>query len=230
MSQFKCPACGKSLKVIPLAGDGVSHRTLGSSWRAGQTLSLGTSVPEGTSYSREIPFTDMSGIEAGLKTPLAQSGITALAAGALAVVGVFVWGWHWTTPIVVVVATFGVSWYLLLTSNRRLLRTVETVDRPEVQQPATFNIEVTETLEGQRQRMVFAQFPVKERDVRKFAIAGLNRRLTVHGGHGLSQGAFAKMRDECIGRGLLVWTNPHAHNQGVELTRVGSAVFKRLSD
>lgn len=222
-SQFTCPACGKQLKVIPLAGASPS------SWKAGQTLSLGASVPEGTSYSRETPIVDMSGIEAGLKTPLAQSGITSLAAGALAVVGVVAWGWHWSTPVAVVVVVFGVSWYMLLTANRRLLRVVETIDPPEAQQPATFNVEITETLEGQRQRMVFARFDAPERDVKRFAIAALNHRLTVHGGHGLSQGAFAKMRDECLGRGLLTWRNPHAHNQGVGLTRVGKRVFKHLS-
>lgn len=226
MSKFKCPKCNATLKVIPLAGGGGA-----SSWQAGQTFTLGAGVPEGTTYSKETPTANMSTIEAGFKTPFAQAVITALAAGALAVVGVVWQGWHWTTPIVVVVVVFGLSWYMLLTGNRRLLRVVERVDRPaEVEQAATLNIEVTESFADGQKRMVFAQFPAAERDVQRFAIAALNRRLTVHGGHRLSRGTFERLRDECLARGLLAWANPHAHNQGVQLTRVGARVFKRLSN
>ena len=227
MSNFKCPSCGRTLKVIPLSsGSGGAS----SSWSLGQTFGLGAGVPEGTAYSKETPTANMSTIEAAVQAPLLQSVITALAGGVLSVVGLFVWDWHWSTPIVIVVATFGISWYLLLTGNRRLLQVVETVDRPEAQQPATFNVEITETLEGQRQRMVFAQFPAPERDVKRFAIAALNGYLTVHGRHRLSRGVFERLRDESLARGLVVWVNPHAHTRGVELTRVGSRVFKRLSD
>lgn len=224
MSSFKCPSCGRELKVIPLAN-------AASDWKAGTTFALGAGVPKGATYSKETPVVDMSGLEAGFKTPLFQSSITGLAGGALAVIGVVWQGWHWTTPIVVVVIVFGASWYMLLTGNRRLLSVRETVDRPaEVEQAATFNVEITETLEGQRQRMVFAQFPAKEAEVKRFAIAALNHRLTVHGGHKLSRGTFEKLRDECLTRGLLTWVNPHAHNQGCQLSRVGQRVFKHLSD
>ena len=145
-------------------------------------------------------------------------------------IGVVWQGWHWTTPIVVVVIVFGASWYMLLTGNRRLLKVVERVDRPEAQQPATFNIEIMESFADGQKRMVFAQFPAPERDVKRFAIAALNGYLTVHGRHRLSRGVFERLRDEALARGLVVWTNPHAHTRGVELTRVGSHVFKRLSN
>ena len=225
MSSFKCPSCGRELKVIPLA------HAASTNWKAGTTFALGTGVPKGATYSKETPVVDMSGLEAGFKTPLFQSSITGLAGGALAVIGVLWQGWHWTTPIVAVVIVFGASWYMLLTGNRRLLSVHETVDRPtEVEQAATFNVEITETLEGQAQRMVFAQFPAKESEVKRFAIAALNHRLTVHGGHKLSRGTFEKLRDECLDRGLLTWVNPHAHNQGCQLSRVGQRVFEHLSN
>jgi len=225
MSNFKCPSCGRDLKVIPLSGGGTS------SWSPDQILALGAGVPEGTAYSKETPTANMSGIEASVKAPLFQAGVTALATGTLAMVGMVWQSWHWTTPIVVVVTTFGLTWYLLLTSNRRLLRVVETVDRPvEVEQVApVVSVEITESFADGQKRMVFAQFPAREQDVKRFAIAALNGYLTVHGRHNLSRGVFEKMRDESLSRGLCVWKNERAHNQGVELTRVGARVFKRLS-
>lgn len=239
MSQFKCPKCGAQLKVIPLASNSTPSSCLPNTclpnrqrqaWRVGQTFGLGADVPKGTTYSKETPVVDMSGIEAGFKTPLFQSSITALAGGALAVVGVVWQGWHWSTPIAVVVVVFGISWYFLLTGNRRLLSVVETIDPPEAQQPTTFNVEVTESFADGQKRMVFAQFPASERDTRRFAIAALNHRLTVHGGHRLSRRTFEQMRDESISRGLVAWVNADHHNQGVRLTRVGARVFKHLSD
>ena len=222
MSTFPCPNCGRILKVIPLAGDG--------GWERGRAFALGA-PPPGSEYNREVPAADLSGVEAGVKTPLLQALLTGLAGGAVAVI-LAVWkGWPWVTPIVAAVIAAALSWWLLLLNTRGLLKTVETVINKDLDGDGAigFTVEVTDLTDGRKQ-IRYCRFPAKPEQVERFAMAALNGQLTVHGNHRLTRGVFESLRDEAVARGLCAWKNPEAHVRGVELTQVGKHVFKRLLD
>ena len=224
---FRC-TCGQVWKMIPLSG-----QHLGGNWQRGQDFALGA-VPAGAEFSRETPHRAAS-TEADVIVPLWQAVICGAVTALLAAVGTMAKDWHWATPIVAGVAVFAVAWWLLLVDHRRLLRKVETfvgadLDGDGAVGDPAFQVEITESLSDGQKRMKFCTFPGKPEQVARFAMAALNGQLTVHGNHGLSQSMFAKLRDEALSRGLLVWRNPDAHNQGVEMTLAGKCVFKRLTE
>ena len=222
---FQCPHCKTSLRVGSL---GPSQGR--GAWQAGRSYALG-SPPAGSEYSRETPNADLSGFEAGVKTPLAQAGITGTAAAMLAVLAVVWRGWHWATvPTTWVIVTV-LAWWGLLLNTRGLLKTIETVIGKDLDGDGEigFTVEITDLSDGKK-KMSYARFPAKPEQVKRFALAALNDRLTVHGNHRLTRGVFERLRDEAVARGLCAWKNPEAHTRGVELTRAGEHVFKRLLD
>jgi len=221
MSAFQCPNCGRSLKVIPLSEPG-------GGWERGRSFGMGA-PPPGAEYSREVPAADLSGVEAGVKTPLAQAVITGLAVGAVTVI-LAVWkGWPWVTPIVAAVIAAALSWWLLLLNTRGLLKTVETVINRDLDGDGRigFTVEVTDLTDGKKQ-VRYCHFPARPDQVVAFAAAMLNGQTTIYGNHGLSRRVFSRLRDEAIARGLCTWVDPQAHTQGMELTRAGEHVFERL--
>ena len=216
---FTCPGCGVALRVDAL-GQGKG------SWQQSQEFAFGT-APAGAEYSRETPAADMNTIEAGARLPLTQAIITSAAAMLLTTVACWYWYWPWTVAPVVGVIVGCLAWYLLLIQSRQLLSTRETTTAdPGADDPA-FTIEITEKL-PERQRIQYAHFPARRPEVERFATACMNGWLTVNSPHRLSRRMFTQLRDVALDRGLLAWIHPDAHQQGVELTAVGSHVFKRL--
>ena len=219
-----CPVCGAALRVDALGGSGAGG------WQRGQDFALGA-VPAGAEYSKETPV-GKAGIEADVYVPLLQAAICGVVAALLVTIYTVVKDKPWPTPIIAGVIVFAVSWWLLLLDHRKLLRKVETFVGKDLDGDGEvgFSVEITESLADGRKRMKFCEFPAKQRDVERFALAVLNGQLTVHGNHRLSRRTFEQLRDESLSRGLLAWVNPQARNQGVELTRVGEHVFESLLD
>jgi len=169
----------------------------------------------------------MNTIEAGARLPLVQAVITSVAAMLLATVACWYWYWPWTVALAVGVIVGCLAWCLLLIQSRQLLSTRETATAdPGVDDPA-FTVEITEKL-PERQRVQYAHFPARRPEVERFATACINGWLTVNSPHRLSRRMFTQLRDVALDRGLLAWIHPDAHQQGVQLTSVGSHVFKRL--
>ena len=221
MSTFSCPKCGVTLKVIPLS-DG------SGGWQRGQAFAMGA-APPGAEYSREIPKADLSGLEAGVKTPLLQAVITATVAGLVVILGVVFKSWPVAAIPTTWVITFALAWWLLLLNTRGLLKTVERVIGKDLDGDGQvgFTVEITENL-PERKRVQYAHFPARQAEVERFATAALNGWLTVNSPHRLSRRKFTQLRDVALDRGLLAWRCEDARQQGVELTAVGRHVFKRL--
>jgi len=221
MNTFSCPNCGRQLKVIPLSDPG------GGQWERGRAFAMGA-PPPGAEYSREVPVVDVSGVEAGVKTPLAQAVITGLAVGAVTVI-VTAWkGWPWVTPVVAAVIAAALSWWFLLLQSRQLLSSRETVTAdPDAGGPA-FQVEITDLTDGKKQ-MRFAQFPGRPEHVRRFAQAAVDGAPTPEGA-AMGRRKFNAIRDEAVRRGLVAWRDGEHHTQGLTTTLVGKAVFRRLLD
>jgi len=220
MSTFSCPNCGRQLKVIPLSDPG-------GGWEPGRAFALGDAPPG--DYTREVPAADLSGVEAGVKTPLLQAGITGAVACLLATLGVVTWHWPKGTPVIAGIVAFCLAWWLLLIDTRRLLKTVERVVGRDLDGDGAigFTVEVTDLTDGKKQ-VRYCHFPARPDQVVAFAAAMLNGQTTIYGNHGLSRRVFSRLRDEAIARGLCTWVDPQSHTQGMVLSRAGEHVFERL--
>ena len=224
MSTFQCPSCGQQMKVIPLTGGG----GLGGGWQATQSFAFRPGrLPSGAEYSREVPVADLSGIEAGVKTPLLQAAVTGVVSLVLAcMVALLRGGWNWWEPVVIGLVVFSIAWWLLLIQSRQLLSSRETTSADPTEAAFSVAVEITDTAGGKRQ-MRFAQFEAKPEYVRRFALAAVGERLTPEGAR-LSRRVFNHMRDESLARGLVTWRNTDAHAQGVGVTRAGTCVYEHL--
>ena len=220
---FSCPACGVALRVEAM-GTGSGS----GGWQSGRAFAMGA-APLGSEYSRETPLADMSSIEAGVKTPLAQAIITATVCGLLVILGCVFKSWPWVAIPTAWVITFALAWWVLLLNTRGLLKTVERVIGKDLDGDGQigFTVEITDLTEGKK-RMSFAHFPARQAEVERFATAAINGWLTVNSPHRLSRRKFTQLRDVSLDRGLLAWRCAEARQQGVELTAVGRHVFKRL--
>ena len=222
MSTFNCPHCGATLKVIPLAGTG-------GGWERGQTFAMGGAPPPGAEYSREVPAADLSGVEAGVKTPLFQALLTGAAVGAVTVI-ITIWkDLAWPTPIIAAVIAAALAWWLLLLQSRQLLSSRETVTAdPGTGDPA-FSVEITlPPTEGKK--MLFVNFPgCRPEHLRRFAQAAVEGKPTSEGAR-LSRAKFNAIRAECLRRGLVRWFDPEYHTLGLRTTSMGKAAFQKLLD
>lgn len=223
---FQCPHCKTSLRVEslgPSQGKGA--------WQRSQDFALGA-APPGAEHSREVPVADLSGVEAGVKTPLFQALLTGAAVGAVTAI-ITIWkDLAWPTPIVAAVISAALAWWLLLIDSRRLLKTVERVIGRDLDGDGEigFTVELTEPLAEPHQppRMLFAHFKgVAPLHVVKFAQAAIDGRLTP-AGSGLSRTKFNRIRAVTRARGLVRWRNEEYHAQGLTVTRGGKTAFKLL--
>jgi len=219
---FNCPNCGAALRV-----DVVSP-PMGGGWERGRTLTLGA-PPSGAEYSREVPASDLSGVESGVKTPLFQALLTGAAVGAVMVILTIWKHWPWATPIVAAVIAAALAWWLLLLDTRGLLKTVETVINKDLDGDGRvgFTVEIVDQTDGKKQIRYASFANVKGEHLRRFAQAAIDVRLTPEGAR-LSRRQFNVIRDESIKRGLLCWRAPEHHAQGVEVTNAGRHVFQHL--
>ena len=221
---FNCPNCKAALRVDAMGGG----PSMSGGWERGRAFASGA-PPPGAEYSREIPKADMSGVEAGVKTPLAQAAITATVCGLLVILGCVFKSWPVAAIPTTWVIVFALSWWVLLLNTRGLLKTVERIVGRDLDGDGQvgFTVEITDLSDG-RKRMSYARFPARQEQVLSFAAAMINGQTTIYGNHRLSRPVFTKLRDEAVARGLCAWVDPGAHTQSIALTRAGEHVFKRL--
>lgn len=219
MAQFRCPNCSMLLKVIPL-----TRQTASQSIQSMTTFNFGG---DDSDVVLEEPAR-AANVESDVAVPLYQATIAALAVGLGMVTVALLWGWPewdwaWWTPLVVAVGVFVISWFSLVSDARNLLRRRWTPPEGEAE------MVTVEISQPEAKQTVYAHFCEKPNTVRRFALDCLNQRLTVHSSN-VSRRQFERLRIEAVNRGLLVWRNPDAHAQGVELTQAGKHVFQRLLD
>ena len=228
MSTFSCPHCGGSIKAIPLSGGGAGHHVGG--WQSGRSFAMGA-APAGAEYSRETPKADLSGLEAGVKTPLAQAAITATVMGLLVILGVVFKAWPWVAIPTAWVITFALAWWVLLLNTRGLLKTVERVIGKDLDGDGAIGFSVEITLPpSEGKKMLFANFPgCRPEHVKRFARVAVDGKPTSEGA-GLSRTRFVAIREESLRRGLVRWRDPEYHTTGLETTSLGRAAFQSLLD
>jgi len=229
---FNCPNCGQRLRVIGLGGGpGLALPGWEGLAEFDFTPPGGRALPIGSEFVRETPLAQPT-IEGSVAVPALQSLLCGCAAGVLAVFPTVAWDWPWWSPVAAAGGTFALTWAVILTDTRKLLRKVETwigadLDRDgHVGTPASVSVTIEEQKQHGR-RLSYATFDASPAEVRRFAEAALGGRLTVHGA-GLSRHTFEGLRGEAVKRGLVCWKDQSAHRLGLDLTRVGRAVFERL--
>ena len=223
---FSCPACGAGLRVDALGnGSGGS-----GGWERGRAFAMGA-APAGSEYSRETPLADMSSIEAGVKTPLAQAAITATVCGLLVILGCVFKSWPVAAIPTTWVIVFSLAWWVLLLNTRGLLKSVERIVGRDLDGDGAigFSVELTEPLADRAtDKMLFCHFVgVQPVHVVRFAQAAIDNRLTPEGA-GLSRGKFGKVRSVALSRGLVTWRDPQYHAQGLDCSRGGRSAFQQI--
>jgi len=184
-------------------------------------------APLGSEYSRETPQADLSGLEAGVKTPLAQAAITATVCGLLVILGCVFKSWPVAAIPTTWVIVFSLAWWVLLLNTRGLLKTVETVTGDPG--AAAFSVEIT-LPPSEGKKMLFANFPgCRPEHLQRFARSAVDGIPTPEGA-ALSRAKFNSIRDEGLRRGLIRWRDPEYHTLGLRTSSMGKVVFQRLLD
>lgn len=96
-------------------------------------------------------------------------------------------------------------------------------------------IQVEESREGWRNGYYLLMTPsVRERlpELARQLSLGASFSMASFGGRGklFSRAEFEILRDEMIKLGLAHWRNPHAHGQGVDVSRAGRAFFRHYAN
>lgn len=218
---WKCPSCGRSLKVIPLARGG-----------AGESMTtIPLDLPGNKGFSEEMVIEEPTGksqtVEGDVKVPLFKAAIYGLVASLVALTMALIWGWplwgwpEWV-PALAGVGGFALFWLILESDARTLLR--RRIAPVEVEaEIVTVEIKAEERPE----QTVYAHFKAPPERVRRFCIDMLNGKTGVYESS-LTRRKFEPLRAEAVARGLLAWKDPDNHNLGCELTRAGEHVFKRI--
>ncbi len=239
---IECPNCHVKYRAVPPA------RASGAGWgvpyeqrrmrvnRFGEGASLGA-----TEAVRKTPVSSAaSSVESNFQTPLyisLASGVCTLA------IGTFVF--HWTFSDTLGLATIVISavWGWQVIGDRALKYTIERItnhdldgdgyigEPPEPQK----NLRVTVTENRNTGSWTgYFESPIDESVLGQFARAILagrpaGERNWTGQGQPFSLNEYTDFRDELIERGLFVWKNRNAHQQGFRLTARGRAVFKELA-
>lgn len=112
----------------------------------------------------------------------------------------------------------------------------ETVRQPG--QPEPYQVRdgvAVEVSVPEENRMQFLDLPGGAVELQQLASGVLNGRTFAEAewtgaGALYSKSEFRELRGQLLERGLLCWRNDRAPSQGVELTRVGQAVFSRIAE
>jgi len=227
------------MQTCPLCGSWLNHRFDFS------VASLGGQQAPDFPFSeavREMPSRAPT-VQGDVAVPLCQAGITGLVVGLPVGVAAVALG----SPLWVGACAFssvtGIAWLLLLSDHRRLLRSIETVIGRDldgdnrvgqVEKPPTVRVEVEKKKDtGRSDWLLFdlSGSPSALQSLASGVLSGLSLSESEWSGSGrpFSRSDFRALRSQLIERGLACWRNPGAPAQGVELTAVGRAVFRRLT-
>jgi hypothetical protein len=197
-----------------------------------------------TEAERRMPYRT-PGLEPDVLVPGAKALFTGVACGIVVGIASAVFGWPWYTFVGGFGGGAAGGWFVFVADSNKLLWRVERIigrdlnddgdvgepkgsGRKAPQEPASRILRVEVAQENQTR---FLDVP-QDKAV-KFARSVLAGRSmseqewkTYFGG--IKE--FKEFRGKLLDGGLVRWVNPKAHSQGLELTRAGRAVFRRLAN
>ncbi len=203
----------------------------------------GVTLDDWTSAHYETPSRTPT-LSGDVGVPAAQALISGALAGVLAGVGIAGSGVElsgWAAVAVGVVVASG-TWAWLLRDHRRLLRTSETFTRrddapvqPTPAQASTLRLEVKQERADGSMRWLLDELPVDRARVLAWARSVIGGRSLAQGGWTGSGGPFSRSEYDALlaamlKAGVVRWANPRAHAQGVELTPMGRATLRKLTE
>ena len=129
----------------------------------------------------------------------------------------------------VLVLSWDRAWFAVETVSQGVdqVEALPTVDVPRL------TVEVSDVEAGRWRFLDLPGTPEQLQDLAWSVMLGtrsLSEADWTGSGRPYSKAEFRSLRAQMLGRGLLTWRNPAAPSQGVELTTVGRAVFRRLAD
>jgi len=181
---------------------------------------------------RETPT--VSGLQIGALVLLLAVGS---GAAVFVGVGLVAVACHW--PVAVPCAVAGVavlvSWWMLMARIDAMLTIRETVEPVDASLPAVRDTVSIEVSQPERGRLAYLELPGGEAALSELARGLMVGRTFAESewtgaGRPYSRATFRELRGELLERGLLEWRNSEAPAQGVQLTRVGRAVFSRIAE
>lgn len=198
-------------------------------------------VPAGVTLKRQRPARAAT-LRSDVAVPCIQSVITGLLAimGGGGIAAAAGWDVLIVSAIVGAIVT-GAAWYLLLRQHSDLLWEIETITGVDLDgdgqtgKPSVTRLKVEIPATEQRgSQTKILELDATPEELKAWAKGMLIGRMAesdwVGKGRLFSKDRFRSLRGECIERGLMRWTNPKAHAQGVEFTAVGRWVFKKLAE
>jgi hypothetical protein len=183
---------------------------------------------------RDVPTT------AGL-VPVGVVVLLALGSGLVLFVGLGLLAWAFGWSVRVALAGAGgvivLVWLFLVVQVRSFLVARETVRQvatvpAALPERAGVSVEVVQPEQG---RFRYLDLPGSADELAELARGVLSGRTLSEAewtgaGRPYSRAEFRELRSQLIERGLASWRNERAPSQGVELTRVGEHVFRRLAE
>ena len=176
---------------------------------------------------------------AGILIPGAQASITgimiAIPAGVIAYLAQFQAPWAWsllTWSLVQAIAWLRLLWrWLDLTRPLELATGLDLDGDGQIGEPATVRIQLTSDDGRQTQLMDLPTTEAKLITLAHALAAGapLSESEWTGAGKLYSRSEFRTLRDEFLARGLVTWTSPDDHRQGVTLTKPGRAMMQYLA-
>lgn len=201
----------------------------------------GVAVDDWTTARYEAPARTPT-LSGDVAVPAAQAVISGALAGILG--GVAILATHvqlngWAAVAVGVVVAAG-TWAWLLRDHRRLLRNVESYTRRDVApvQPAqasTVRLEVQQEHANGGRRWLYDELPVDRDRVLAWARAVLGGRSLAQSAWTGSAGPFSRSEYDALlaamlKAGVIRWRNPASHAQGADLTPMGRATLRKLTE
>jgi len=192
-------------------------------------------MPPGASIDRAIPIRAPE-VGGDVLVPLLRAVISGAMLAALSGVAALVIGWPWWVPVGVA-GMFSVAVWFSCGLSDKLLWASEIVTGKDLDQdgrigqPATVRVEVSDL--DQRQ-LRFMELPGTPEALQQLAHGVLTGKTLAEAewtgkGRPYSRNEFRDMRAQLLERGIVTWRNDEAPSQGVELTRVGRAVFDEIA-
>lgn len=200
-------------------------------------LSLSPDNQNADSPERERVY--LHSYRSGVWLPLLQASVTGgligLAVGLLALLAGIQNPAAWGGLAWVSVQT--AAWFMLLWRWLALTRPVETIIRQDLDgdghigEPRQVRVIVES---DDRRHVEFIDLPASQEQLGRLAVGllaghSLSESAWTGAGGPFSRREFQHLRDELIRRGLVSWVNPSARAQGVELTKPGRAVMRRIA-
>jgi hypothetical protein len=203
-------------------------------------IAAGVALDDWTAHTFETPARPPT-LSGDVAVPALQATICGALAAILAGAAILATdaplsGWAAVGAGAVVTAA---SWGWLLADHRRLLRTRETYTRRDAHEltpePDRLRLEVQQDRGDGRAHWLMEDLPTDRARFLAWARAVLGGRSVAQGGWIGQSGPFSRSEYDALlaamlRAGVLRWRNPRAHAQGAELTAMGRATLRKLTE